>query len=427
MPHPIIAAADSLAEVLKDVSTVNPTFMTVEEKASALRELVRVESQLVELRLRVMAAAEDVVAQTGSRDIASWMAAQTRTRYEDARRDAWLADGIDRVYSELAAGLREGAVNPAQGAIVARALDALPADADADTRSLAERTLVGFCADFGPRELTRLGRRVLEVIAPEMADAAEARRLAALEADASHQAKLSLRRNGDGTTRLSGQIPDLAATRLAHYLEAFTNPRKPPVVASDAQVSAAEQGDPFLRLPYPRRLGDAFVAFLEAVDTHRLPIHAGDATTLLVTVSLDSLRAELASAQVLTGGHIPGDAEAADAISGGEARRLACMSGIIPVVLGGPSEPLDLGRTRRLFSTAQRKALLLRDGTCRAEGCSIPGTWTEAHHPDPWSRGGTTDLANALLLCRHHHRRAHDPAYSSRRGPDGRLSFHRRC
>lgn len=224
MTHPILAAATSVGEVLKDVATVNPTFMTTSEKAEALRALVAVESRLVELRLRVMAAADDVAADTGARDLASWMAAQTRASFDDLRRDAWLAEATEHRYGLLAAGLRDGDVNPAQAVVVARALDALPQDVDAETRGLAERTLVAHCADFGPRPLARLGRRILEVVAPEIAEAAEARRLLALEAEAARKSRLTLRRVGDGTTRINGLLPDLAATRLALYLEAFTNP-----------------------------------------------------------------------------------------------------------------------------------------------------------------------------------------------------------
>ena len=88
---------------------------------------------------------------------------------------------------------------------------------------------------------------------------------------------------------------------------------------------------------------------------------------------------------------------------------------------------LDLGRSRRLFSPAQRKALALRHTTCATEGCTIPARWCEAHHAGkPWSQGGRTDLAEATLFCSRHHHLAHDPAYDLRRLPDGSYRFHRR-
>ena len=169
------------------------------------------------------------------------------------------------------------------------------------------------------------------------------------------------------------------------------------------------------RLPYPRRLGQAFCQFLEAIDPTRLPVHGGDATTVIVTIPLASLKAQLGAADLLGAGLVPGDDLTGDRITAAQARRLACTAKILPAVLGGDSLPIDLGRAKRLFTPAQRKALLIRDQTCRAEGCDTPGTWCDAHHTDPWHTGGPTDLANAVLLCsappppRPRHRLPHRP------------------
>ncbi len=184
-------------------------------------------------------------------------------------------------------------------------------------------------------------------------------------------------------------------------------------------------GDPLDRLPYPRRLGEAFLHLLEVVDPKRLPVHGGDATTLLITIPLESLRAELATAEVIGASHVPGDDDPCF-ITAAEARRLACNANLIPMVLGGDSEVLDQGRAQRLFTAAQRKALIYRDRHCRAEGCDIPGTWSEAHHWISWALGGLTDIDNGVLLCRHHHQRIHEEVYRAERLPTGDIRFHRR-
>jgi hypothetical protein len=146
-------------------------------------------------------------------------------------------------------------------------------------------------------------------------------------------------------------------------------------------------------------------------------VHGGDATTLIVTMSIEELRRELGTAEL-------GPAEK---LTASEVRRLACTARIIPAVLGGKSEILDLGRSSRLFRPAQRKAMIIRDRECRAEGCSIPAAWCEAHHGGtPWARGGRTDLAGGLLLCSWHHHRAHDPTYDASRMPNGDVRFNRR-
>jgi hypothetical protein len=113
-------------------------------------------------------------------------------------------------------------------------------------------------------------------------------------------------------------------------------------------------------------------------------------------------------------------------ISVSETRRLACHSGIVPLVLGGDSQVLDHGRERRLHTTAQRRALSAVHQTCAAEGCERPFAWSEIHHPHAWVEGGLTDLTNAIPLCGHHHRRAHDPRFTVRILPSGEARYRRR-
>ena len=221
---------------------------------------------------------------------------------------------------------------------------------------------------------------------------------------------LTSRANGDGTTDLRIRISDAAAGRLFTYLEAFTSPSHQRGRTPAPGESVAD------RRPYDQQLGHAFTAFLESVDPSRMPHHGGDATTVIITLDLDALLSGLGVALV-------GD----QPITAAEARRLACTASIIPAVLGGESEVLDLGRKRRLFTPAQRKALAIRDQHCRAEGCDIPAAWCEAHHAGvPWAAGGQTDLADGVLLCSWHHHRADDPRYHSRRLPSGDVGFTRR-
>ncbi|WP_457208669.1 DUF222 domain-containing protein, partial [Nocardioides sp. P5_C9_2] len=159
-----------------------------------------------------------------------------------------------------------------------------------------------------------------------------------------------------------------------------------------------------------------FCALLEHLDPTRLPVHGGTATSVIITMDLEALKTGLGVATTSTG----------DRITAAEARRLACTAKIIPAVLGGTSEILDLGRSQRLYQAAQRRAMGLRDGGCRAEGCDIPAAWCDAHHLTPWSQGGNTDLEDGVLLCSHHHHRAHDDRYLHDRLPNGDLRFHRR-
>ncbi len=133
-------------------------------------------------------------------------------------------------------------------------------------------------------------------------------------------------------------------------------------------------------------------------------------------MDLDSLMGGLRAASLDTG----------ERISAGEARRLSCRAGIIPVVLGAGSVVLDVGRRRRLHSEVQRIALSLRDGGCSAAGCDMPPALCHAHHDVPWSRGGATSLDNGRLLCPRHHRVVHDPAFQHSLDKHGKVRFARR-
>jgi len=112
-------------------------------------------------------------------------------------------------------------------------------------------------------------------------------------------------------------------------------------------------------------------------------------------------------------------------ISPGQARRLACEAGILPLVLSGTSQLLDYGRTKRFHTTGQRKVIQARDKTCRADGCDVPATWCHVHHRTPWSKGGSTSVHDGVSLCSRHHHKAHDSGYDLRDRPDGKITFSR--
>lgn len=103
----------------------------------------------------------------------------------------------------------------------------------------------------------------------------------------------------------------------------------------------------------------------------------------------------------------PGFTATGDMLSPATVRRLACDADIIPAVLGTEGEILDLGRTHRLVTRGQRRALAHRDTHCSFPGCSVPAGWCDAHHIVHWSRGGRSDIENYALLCQRHHTHVH--------------------
>jgi hypothetical protein len=86
-------------------------------------------------------------------------------------------------------------------------------------------------------------------------------------------------------------------------------------------------------------------------------------TKLAVTLSLEALLDRLRGA---------GLADNDEVLSAATVRRVACEAEVIPMVLGGPSQALDVGREDRYFTPAQRRALAQRDHGCSYPGCTVP-------------------------------------------------------
>lgn len=89
------------------------------------------------------------------------------------------------------------------------------------------------------------------------------------------------------------------------------------------------------------------------------------------------------------------------------AAQSACNSGSRRLTVDQRGNPLDVGLEQRLFTPKQRIALSIRDGGCRWKNCDRPSSYCEAHHIDPYSEGGRTDIDRGILLCRFHHMQLH--------------------
>ncbi|MCY4516683.1 MAG: DUF222 domain-containing protein [Acidimicrobiaceae bacterium] len=100
-------------------------------------------------------------------------------------------------------------------------------------------------------------------------------------------------------------------------------------------------------------------------------------------------------------------------------RKLACDAEIIPVILGGPGGPADVGRSRRTVPRRLRRLLIARDRHCRWPGCHAPPSRCDAHHIWHWAKGGPTNLDNLVLLCHRHHHHLHEHGYEMVPQPDG--------
>lgn len=435
--HPLLAAASGIEHALDDALAREPSMAPMSVRQDALRRLHRANHRLHGLVGHLVAVSGDIADEHAARSPQAWLAHETRDEPSHMRSLADLGVATRR-WARLGAALLEGTVTCPQARAIAQALDQLPTDLGPVVLERAEQFLCDH-AHLGVARLKVLGDGVLAHVAPEAHEEVERRRLEQQDARAADETQLSLRCRGDGTTDLRARVPDHAATRIKGVLDAITNParRRPgapgSAAADEATGDAEPQGPagpppgthPLLgrtdtatgeRLPMARLRGLAFLTLLESLPADLLPIHGGTATTLNITIDVDDLTSGLGA----------GTLDDGTRISAGQARRLACQAGLVPAVLGTGSHVLDLGRTARLHSQAQRRALGLTRRTCQAQGCDMPWQWSQVHHPHPWSHGGGTDLANAEILCSYHHHRAHDPRYHVGRRPDGTIQFRRR-
>ena len=203
----------------------------------------------------------------------------------------------------------------------------------------------------------------------------------------------------------------------AAILKAAIDPLAAPAPVTDEQGRTVTPDE---RTPARRRM-DALLALVQRGVAAADGVPTTDKAKVVVLIDLESLTGDQRTDNTRGASTTHGDGGTSrphpwgtgttltgDVLSPGTVRRMACDAQIIPVVLGSDSEPLDLGRARRLFTRGQRLALTIRDKGCSYPGCSIPATWCDAHHVTHWANGGPTDLSNAALLCPRHHTLVHD-------------------
>ena len=163
-----------------------------------------------------------------------------------------------------------------------------------------------------------------------------------------------------------------------------------------------------------RRLADGLVELAHhSLDEGSLPKRAGQRPHLQVTTTLETLLQRC--------GAPAGDLEFSMPISAASVHRVACDCSVTRILLDADSQVIDIGRTKRLMTPAQQKALRVRDKGCRWPGCDRPATWTSGHHLKHWIRGGPTELGNLVLLCHRHHWMVHEGGWQIAKTDEGQI------
>lgn len=375
----LAAAVDGLAAT--DVST-SPVGGLADELVVLHRQLARLQGQIARRVAALDSASGGQI--DGHASTASWLRSACSL-------SASQASGLLKVTRALrdrpdtATALNAGRVGYSHAQVIMAALSDLPPD----THAKAEPILLEAAETLDSGRLRLVAARLRETINRDHAEQT-------IQRDHARR-RLHVSSTLDGMVVVDGLLDAEAGGMLLTALTPLAKPLGP----DDSRTPAQRRADALVEIAG------------QLLKTGHLPTVAGHRPNVNVTISLDSLRK--------LPGTSGGELDWAGPVTSETARRVACDSAVTRIVLGPRSEILDVGRTQRLVTPAQRKALTARDKGCTWTGCERPAWWTDAHHVVPWVNGGNTDLANLILLCRTHHRWTHEG-----RTPEGRRAAEKR-
>lgn len=378
-------------------------------------DLLDAQRSLAEIRRRVDAASAVVAGEIGTRSrpelghggLAQRLGARTpeiliQQQTGVSKQDARDLARVGALLAELVAGaVADGSSSVAAADVIRTGLGAPDDHVGADELGAAAAQLLGEARDL---TLERLAARARQLRSELDLDGVADR-----EALLRSRRYLHLTPQADGMTRLSGLLDPESAAAVVATFDAATSPRRGgPRFVDEHEAARAE------RLVADERTTEqiALDVFVELV---RLGTLADDGA--LLGCSTPTVRILVTTRELDAGrgaGYLEGQR---DPVSLDTVRRRACAEGAIPILFDG-RQPIDLGRTERLFTARQKTAIAARDGGCIFPGCERPPSWTEAHHIDEWQHGGRTDVRDGVLLCRHHHLLLHNNGWMCRRVHD---------
>jgi hypothetical protein len=228
------------------------------------------EQQLAALKLALIRDVDrrGVALEKGAASLVSWLRDRYRVSGGAANRAVKLARVLDPDLPLLSASLRAGAVNVEQAQVIAQAVTRVPDGVRED----AERALVDEAVTFGPKELGRLGERILEHVAPQLAEREAEGELARLERDAFNGRDLNLvDQPGSCRVRISGWLDREGAAHLRAALDPLCAPCR-------------TKEEPDLRSPGQRRADGLVELGRRLLATKKLPTNGGDRPQIVITM-----------------------------------------------------------------------------------------------------------------------------------------------
>ena len=214
-----------------------------------------------------------------------------------------------------------------------------------------------------------------------------------------------MRNEADGCLSVSGKFDPISASilksKIGRFVEAMFH-------SGDKEVPVEVM--PWIE-PNDHRQAQALIALVNGASETASEVPAR--AEIVVHVDLETLQHGLhagGTCRTALGADLPVET----------VRRLACEAEILPVVLDGRSVPIDVGRSKRLATVHQRRALEAIHPTCAIPDCEVIFNHCNVHHINYWENGGTTDLNNMIPLCSRHHHAAHEGGWKLQLDPETR-------
>lgn len=338
--------------------------------------------------------ARDVTVTEHGRQTKSWLIEAELLSPREAGQRMWVARRLP-AHPALAVALLAGEISHDHAQVILGCLDKLPLD----WREAAQSELIEFARWHDPGLCGRLCRELrVRSGADEDAEAAAQRRY--------DNRFVSMNSTLDGMVHLDGMLDPASAATLSAAMT--------PLMTSSTGADLADQRST------AQRRADALVELAAlALGYANLPDHGGDRPQVMVTIPYHELingitNTALGNAWLNT-----------HQITPNTARMYACDAGIIPAVLGGASEVLDLGRSTPTWSRAQRRARRLTDKGCTWPGCQANLARCQIHHIHEVAQHGPTDLTNGTHLCTFHHWIVHHTPWTITRNTNGKIEVRR--
>jgi hypothetical protein len=299
-------------------------------------------------------------------------AARVRAAQAAGPRRSLTGEPVPALCPAVAAAQAGGEISERQARTVVAVLDRLPDAVAAEHGAQIEADLIGYCAQFDPHILAKLGERIAAYYDPDAPVEAVQHR--------EKQRDLTLAQRVDGSSRLTGELTAEATELLLLHLDALAKPRPEMDGFKDPRSAGQRRHDALLE------------ALKLNVRARQLPTVAGVTATIVMTMTAEQYAQRRGLARTAHGALIP--VPEAMRLAGGEYR-------LMNVVIDKTRGITAYSSIQRLFTEQQRLALAALDGGCTFPDCSMPAPWCEIDHVINHAHGGPTSVDSGVLACRH--------------------------